>query len=360
MDRPVENDAERTIRVRSVVTCDTEVGVCRMCYGEMLANGMLVDMGEAVGIVAAQSIGEPGTQLTMRTFHTGGVAGGDDITQGLPRVVELFEARTPRGKAEIAEMDGRVEVEVTDDGRILRVHGARDEMMERELSRRAKLLVEDGEQVEVGQRLTEGPIDPHELLNVLGVRAAQLHLVQQVQEVYRSQGVPIHDKHVELIVRQMFRRVNVVDAGDTTFLPGEHVDRVRFKNANDAVLEQGGEPAAGRQMLMGITKASLATDSWLSAASFQETTRVLTEAALEVKTDPLVGLKENVIIGKLIPAGTGVGEYTSTRVGHTELPEQALPADIQEFLQSTESYEGDGSWGFGEGWGFDESAEGKA
>ena len=312
------SDEDRTVRVRSVLTCDTEIGVCRMCYGELLANGALVDLGEAVGIVAAQSIGEPGTQLTMRTFHTGGVA-GDDITQGLPRVVELFEARTPRGKAEISQLDGRVELETTEDGRVLRVHGNRDEVDEHELSRRAKLLVDDGETVTVGQKLTEGPIDPHELLGVLGVRASQLHLVGEVQDVYRSQGVPIHDKHVELIVRQMFRRVNVVDAGDTTFLPGEHVDRVKFKNANDAVLEQGGEPAAGRQMLMGITKASLATDSWLSAASFQETTRVLTEAALEVKSDPLVGLKENVIIGKLIPAGSGVGEYTTTAVGHTEL-----------------------------------------
>ena len=345
---------ERTVRVRSVVTCDTEIGVCRMCYGEMLANGALVDMGEAVGIVAAQSIGEPGTQLTMRTFHTGGVA-GDDITQGLPRVVELFEARTPRGKAEIAKLSGRVEIEAAEDeGRIVRVHGARDEMDEHELNRRAKLLVEDGQEVEVGQKLTEGPIDPHELLEVLGVRAAQLHLVNEVQSVYNSQGVPIHDKHVELIIRQMFRRVNVVEAGDTDFLPGEHVDRVKFKKANDLVLEQGGQPAAGRQMLMGITKASLATDSWLSAASFQETTRVLTEAALEVKNDPLVGLKENVIIGKLIPAGTGVDVYTDVRVGHTEVPDQALPADIAEFLASTESYEGDGSWGFGDGWGFGE------
>ncbi|MFA9432996.1 DNA-directed RNA polymerase subunit beta' [Egicoccus sp. AB-alg2] len=355
-------DEDRVVRVRSVLTCETEIGVCRGCYGELLANGAMVDMGEAVGIVAAQSIGEPGTQLTMRTFHTGGVASADDITQGLPRVVELFEARSPRGKAEIARIAGKVEIEETDRGRVLRIHGSRDQVDEHELPRGARLFrsddgsieVADGVQVEVGQQLTGGAIDPHELLEVLGVRTAQLHLVKEVQDVYRSQGVPIHDKHVELIVRQMFRRVNVVDAGDTTFLPGDNIDRVKFKKENDRVLAEGGQPAAGRQMLMGITKASLATDSWLSAASFQETTRVLTEAALESASDPLVGLKENVIIGKLIPAGTGLSDYRAIEVGHTEMPEQALPADIAEFLASTESYEGDGSWGFDGGWGFED------
>jgi len=356
------SDEDRIVRVRSVLTCETEIGVCRACYGELLANGAMVDMGEAVGIVAAQSIGEPGTQLTMRTFHTGGVASADDITQGLPRVVELFEARSPRGKAEIARIAGKVEIEETDRGRILRILGTRDQVDEHELLRGARLYrtddgsieIAEGVEVEVGQQLTTGAIDPHELLEVLGVRTAQLHLVKEVQDVYRSQGVPIHDKHVELIVRQMFRRVNVVDAGDTTFLPGDNIDRVKFKKENDRVLAEGGQPAAGRQMLMGITKASLATDSWLSAASFQETTRVLTEAALESASDPLVGLKENVIIGKLIPAGTGIAEYGAIQVGHTEMPEQALPADIAEFLASTESYEGDGSWGFDGGWGFED------
>ncbi len=356
-------DEHRVLRVRSVLSCETEIGVCRACYGELLANGAMVDMGEAVGIVAAQSIGEPGTQLTMRTFHTGGVASADDITQGLPRVVELFEARSPRGKAEIAQIAGRVELEDMDGGgRILRILGTRDQVDEHELPRGARLFRSDdgslevaaGAQVEVGQQLTVGAIDPHELLEVLGVRAAQLHLVQEVQDVYRSQGVPIHDKHVELIVRQMFRRVNVVDAGDAGFLPGDNIDRVRFNKENDRVLAEGGQPAAARPLLMGITKASLATDSWLSAASFQETTRVLTEAALESASDPLVGLKENVIIGKLIPAGTGVAEYHRIEVGHTEVPEQALPADIAEFLASTESYEGDGSWGFDGGWGYDD------
>ena len=359
---PQPTDEDRRIIVRSVVACDTEIGVCRACYGELLANGAMVDMGEAVGIVAAQSIGEPGTQLTMRTFHTGGVASADDITQGLPRVVELFEARSPRGKAEIAQIAGRVEIEEVDGGRILRINGTRDQVDEHELPRGARLFrsddgeieIGDGVEVEVGQQLTVGAIDPHELLEVLGVRTSQLHLVKEVQDVYRSQGVPIHDKHVELIVRQMFRRVSIVDAGDAGFLPGDTVDRVRFNKENDRVLAEGGQPAAARPLLMGITKASLATDSWLSAASFQETTRVLTEAALESASDPLVGLKENVIIGKLIPAGTGIDQYRDIEVGHTEMPEQALPADIAEFLASTESYEGDGSWGFESGWGFDD------
>ncbi|MGH3441077.1 MAG: DNA-directed RNA polymerase subunit beta' [Nitriliruptorales bacterium] len=358
-DEPLDNEPtpeDRVIKVRSVLTCETEFGVCRRCYGRMLATGRLVDIGEAVGIIAAQSIGEPGTQLTMRTFHTGGVA-GDDITQGLPRVVELFEARTPKGKAEIAGLAGKVEIEDAEGGRVLRIHGSRDEVAEYEVPRRARLRVEDGQEVTIGQQLTEGAVDPSELLEVLGARAAQLHLVTEVQDVYRSQGVPIHDKHVEIVVRQMFRRVHIVDPGDSGFLPGENVDRAVFQRENTAAAERGGEPATGRQLLMGITKASLATDSWLSAASFQETTRVLTEAAIESKEDSLIGLKENVIIGKLIPAGTGLTRYRSVQVGHTELPEQALPADIAEFLASTESYEGGGTWDFGEGWGYDYGEE---
>jgi len=305
--------------------------------------------------MAAQSIGEPGTQLTMRTFHTGGVAHASDITQGLPRVVELFEARSPRGKGEIARIAGTVEIEDDEDGgKILRIKASKDRIEEYAIPRHAQFAVEAGDKVEEGQLLTKGPIDPHELLEVLGVREAQLHLVREVQEVYRSQGVPIHDKHVELIVRQMFRRVNIVDPQDTTFLPGDNIDRVKFRAENDRVLEDGGEPAKGRALLMGITKASLATDSWLSAASFQETTRVLTEAALEASDDMLIGLKENVIIGKLIPAGTGIMDYRKVAVGHTEQPEQALPADLAEFLASTESYEGDGSWDFTDGWGYDD------
>ena len=357
-------DEDRTIEVRSVLFCDTPIGVCRRCYGRLMARGEAVDMGEAVGIIAAQSIGEPGTQLTMRTFHTGGVASADDITQGLPRVVELFEARSPKGKAAIARIAGRVAIEDGEDGRVLRVMGPRDMVDEHELPRGARLFrgedgldIEDGVEVEVGQQLTVGAIDPHDLLDVLGARAAQLHLVQEVQDVYRSQGVPIHDKHVELIVRQMFRRVQVVDSGDTAFLPGDSIDRKRFEGENERVLAEGGAPAAARPTLMGITKASLATDSWLSAASFQETTRVLTEASLGAATDPLVGLKENVIIGKLIPAGTGVEAYRRIEVAHTEMPEQALPADLAEFLSSTPSYEGDGSWGAA-GWGYDDGLGG--
>ncbi len=349
---PPPTRSDLAVRVRSVLTCDTDFGVCQACYGRSLAAGQLVDIGEAVGIIAAQSIGEPGTQLTMRTFHTGGVA-GEDITQGLPRVVELFEARSPRGKAEIARVAGRVSIEEDERGRAIRISGSREEVDEHDVSRRARLRVEDGDEVRIGQQLTEGAIDPHELLEVLGARSAQLHLVREVQDVYRSQGVPIHDKHVEIITRQMFRRVHLVDPGDTPFLPGENVDRSKFQRENAAAVERGGQPATGRQLLMGITKASLATDSWLSAASFQETTRVLTEAAIESKEDALIGLKENVIIGKLIPAGTGLRRYRNVQVGHKELPEQALPADIAEFLASTESYEGDGSWDFGEGWGYE-------
>ncbi len=361
-------DEDRVIEVRSVLFCETRIGVCRHCYGRLLARGHMVDMGEAVGIIAAQSIGEPGTQLTMRTFHTGGVASADDITQGLPRVVELFEARSPRGKAEIARIAGTVRIEDTDQGRVLRVMGPRDMVEEYELPRGARLFraedgsieIADGVDVTVGQQLTVGAIDPHDLLEVVGAREAQLHLVKEVQDVYRSQGVPIHDKHVELIVRQMFRRVNVVESGDTLFLPGDSVDRMRFAAENERVLEEGGSPAAARPMLMGITKASLATDSWLSAASFQETTRVLTEAALSSASDPLVGLKENVIIGKLIPAGTGIDDYRRIQVSHTEMPEQSLPQDLAEFLASTPSYEGDGSWtGFETGWSDDLSGFGQ-
>ncbi len=370
-------DEDRMIRGRSVLTCDTEVGICRQCYGQMLATGEVVDDGEAVGIIAAQSIGEPGTQLTMRTFHSGGVASADDITQGLPRVVELFEARSPRGKAEIAQIAGTLRIEVDEDDPTqvaMRIEGEGDEVVEYELpasprfyvgevsqwtdlgiadDNRGEIVITDGVEVAAGQQLTTGAVDPHELLDVLGPRAAQWFLVREVQEVYKSQGVPIHDKHVELIVRQMFRRVLVAEPGDAEFLPGETIDRVKFQRENGRLVEAGQQPAAGRQLLMGITKASLATDSWLSAASFQETTRVLTEAAIESRVDPLVGLKENVIIGKLIPAGTGLHRYSNIAVEHAELPEQALPADIAEFLASTESYEGDGSWGFNEGWGFD-------
>ncbi|GAB3761320.1 DNA-directed RNA polymerase subunit beta' [Nocardioides ginsengisegetis] len=307
------------VKVRSVLTCDAKTGTCAKCYGRSLATGKLVDIGEAVGIIAAQSIGEPGTQLTMRTFHTGGVASADDITQGLPRVVELFEARSPKGRSPISEAAGRVEIEETDKTRkILITPDDGSEVQEYPVSKRSRLLVADGEHIEVGQMLTVGTPDPQDVLRILGVRKAQEHLVDEVQNVYRSQGVSIHDKHIEIIVRQMLRRITVIESGETNLLPSDLVDRVLFEKENRRVVSEGGKPASGRPVLMGITKASLATESWLSAASFQETTRVLTDAAIHGRSDSLRGLKENVIIGKLIPAGTGLERYRNIRVEPTE------------------------------------------
>jgi DNA-directed RNA polymerase subunit beta' len=308
-----------TIKVRSVLTCESAVGVCAACYGRSLATGKLVDIGEAVGIIAAQSIGEPGTQLTMRTFHQGGTAGADDITQGLPRVTELFEARTPKGASPIAEAAGRITIEDTErQRRIILTPDNGDEVQAYPVLKRATLLVEDGDHVELGQQFVVGNLDPKEVLRVKGIRAVQQHLVDGVQGVYRSQGVPIHDKHIEVIVRQMMRKVTVVEHGDTELLPGELVDRSRYNEINRAALAEGKKTASARQEVMGITKASLATESWLSAASFQETTRVLTQAAMEGKSDPLMGLKENVIIGQLIPAGTGLSKYRNVSVEATE------------------------------------------
>ena len=313
-----------SVKVRSVLTCDSKVGTCAKCYGRSLATGKLVDIGEAVGIIAAQSIGEPGTQLTMRTFHTGGVA-GDDITQGLPRVVELFEARTPKGVSPIAEATGRIEIEETDKARrILLTPDDGSEQHAYPVSKRARLLVSDGAHVEVGTQLTQGSIDPKQVLRILGPRQTQQHLVDEVQSVYRQQGVSIHDKHIEVIVRQMLRRVTIIESGDADLLPGMLAERGRFEEENRRVVAEGGKPASGRPELMGITKASLATDSWLSAASFQETTRVLTEAAMEGKSDPLLGLKENVILGKLIPAGTGLMRYRAIEVEPTQEAKAAM------------------------------------
>lgn len=313
------------LKVRSVLTCDSKVGTCAKCYGRSLATGKLVDIGEAVGIIAAQSIGEPGTQLTMRTFHTGGAAAADDITQGLPRVVELFEARTPKGVAPIAEATGRIEIEDTDKARrILLTPDDGSEQHAYPVSKRSRLLVQDGDHVTVGTKLVQGAIDPKQVLRILGPRAAQKHLVDEVQMVYRQQGVSIHDKHIEVIVRQMLRRVTIIEAGDADLLPGELAERGRFEDENRRVMAEGGRPAAGRPELMGITKASLATESWLSAASFQETTRVLTQAAMEAKSDPLLGLKENVILGKLIPAGTGLPRYRNIKVEPTEEAKAAM------------------------------------
>lgn len=303
----------KKVKIRSVLTCSSRYGVCRNCYGRNLATGKTVDIGEAVGIIAAQSIGEPGTQLTMRTFHTGGVA-GDDITQGLPRVEELFEARKPKGQAiiseevgvvEIREVKGRREIDITaDDGgknTYLVPYGAR-------------LKVHNGDRVELGDELTEGSVNPHDLLKIKGVTSVQVYLLQEVQRVYRLQGVDINDKHIEVMIRQMLRKVRVEEPGDTPLLTGGLIDIFELLEENKRVETEGGEPAEGKAVLLGITKASLATDSFLSAASFQETTRVLTEAAIKGKMDPLLGLKENVIIGKLVPAGTGMSRYRNIEI----------------------------------------------
>jgi DNA-directed RNA polymerase subunit beta' len=306
----LRNDSKVTrVRVRSVLTCDAEVGVCAKCYGRSLATGKDIELGEAVGVIAAQSIGEPGTQLTMRTFHTGGVA-GKDIAGGLPRVVELFEARNPKGSARLVPVTGVVRI-LEDEGKGIPIKFIDDQGQEIEiiLPTGSRPLVKDGQNLEAGDRITDGPLDPKELMQIKGIRETQQYLVEEVQRVYRDQGVAIHDKHIELIVRQMTRRVSVQEPGDTHFLPGHRADSKEFRDVNRAIVEQGKKPAEGRPELMGITKASLATESWLSAASFQETTRVLTEAAIDGKSDHLVGLKENIIIGKLIPAGTGMDRY---------------------------------------------------
>jgi DNA-directed RNA polymerase subunit beta' len=285
--------------------------VCGLCYGRSLATGRLIELGEAVGVIAAQSIGEPGTQLTMRTFHTGGIA-GEDITHGLPRVVELFEARSPKGAAILARTSGVVRID--DDeikGKTVSIVGDDGSEEAYPVSPRdvSRLVVQDGQEVSAGDALMEGPKNPKDLVEIRGIRDTQQYLVDEVQKVYRDQGVSIHDKHIELIVRQMLRRVSVAEPGDSGFLPGERVDARVYADVNRTLVQEGKTPAEGRPELMGITKASLATDSWLSAASFQETTRVLTEAAIEGKSDQLLGLKENIIIGKLIPAGTGMTRY---------------------------------------------------
>ncbi len=298
----------KKMRIRSVLTCESKVGVCAKCYGANLATGDAVNVGEAVGIIAAQSIGEPGTQLTMRTFHTGGVA-GDDITQGLPRVEELFEARKPKGLAIITEISGTVKLSDTKKKREVIVTAEDGETKSYLIPYGSRIKVYDDDVVEAGDELTEGSVNPHDILKIKGLRGVQAYLLQEVQRVYRMQGVDINDKHIEVIVRQMMRKVKIEDAGDTSLLPGGLVDMLEFDSENAKALEAGLSPATGERTLLGITKASLATDSFLSAASFQETTRVLTEAAIKGKVDPLVGLKENVIIGKLIPAGTGMSRY---------------------------------------------------
>ncbi len=317
------------ITIRSVLTCRARHGVCIKCYGRNLATGKMVEIGEAVGIIAAQSIGEPGTQLTMRTFHTGGVA-GDDITQGLPRIQELFEARNPKGQAIITELSGKVtEIREVKDKREIEIAGE-TETKAYPVPYGSRLRVTVGQEIEAGDELTEGSVDPKEMLRVKGLRGVQNYLLREVQRVYRLQGVDIDDKHVEVMVHQMMRKVRIVDSGTTDLLPGTYVDLFVYEDANRAALLTGGEPAVARAALLGITKASLETDSFLSAASFQETTRVLTEAAIKGKVDRLLGLKENVIIGKLIPAGTGMSRYRNIDIVDAEVARNSRSIPITE------------------------------
>ncbi len=320
-----EKGSNVVVPVRSVLKCRAASGVCQACYGRAMATGALAQIGDAVGIVAAQSIGEPGTQLTMRTFHTGGVAGAD-ITHGLPRVVELFEARKPKGLAKIAEQDGVVSIEETDKALTVVITDEAGEEHRHAFPRRTRLFVAAGEKIIAGRQLNEGSVYPHELLAIRGRTETEQYLVKEVQEVYKSQGVDINDKHIELIVRQMLKKVRIDQKGDTDYLPGQFVDRFDFAKINDEVIAKDGEAAQFEDIILGITKASLNTTSFLSAASFQETTKVLTDAALEGKTDRLNGLKENVIIGKLIPAATGLKRYRRIEIE----PSQPLPRAIDD------------------------------
>ncbi len=316
------------VKIRTVLTCKSHIGVCAKCYGANMATGEAVQVGEAVGIIAAQSIGEPGTQLTMRTFHTGGVA-GDDITQGLPRVEELFEARKPKGLAIIAEFGGVVTIKDTKKKREVIV--TNNETMESKaylIPYGSRIKVQDNDVLEAGDELTEGSVNPHDILKIKGIRAVQDYMIQEVQRVYRLQGVEINDKHIEVIVRQMLKKIRIETNGDTAFLPGTLVDILEYEDENVRMLKEGLEAADGKQVMLGITKASLATNSFLSAASFQETTKVLTEAAIKGKVDPLIGLKENVIIGKLIPAGTGMKRYRSVKLDTDTLDEYMLSEEL--------------------------------
>ena len=302
------------VKIRTILTCKCKNGVCSKCYGANMATGEAVQVGEAVGIMAAQSIGEPGTQLTMRTFHNGGVA-GDDITQGLPRVEELFEARRPKGLAIITEIAGRATLSDTKKKReVIVTNEETGESKSYLIPYGSRIKVQDGVMLEAGDELTEGSVNPHDILKIKGLRATQDYMLQEVQRVYRLQGVEINDKHIEVIVRQMLKKIRIEEKGDTEFLPGTMVDVLDFEEVNEQLVAEGKEPATGEQIMLGITKASLATESFLSAASFQETTKVLTEAAIKGKIDPLVGLKENVIIGKHIPAGTGMRKYRDIRL----------------------------------------------
>ncbi len=329
----------QSLKIRTILTCRSHVGICAKCYGANMATGEAVQVGEAVGIIAAQSIGEPGTQLTMRTFHTGGVA-GDDITQGLPRVEELFEARKPKGLAIIAEFGGKVEIKDTKKKReVIVTNEETGESKAYLIPYGSRIKVADEQILEAGDELTEGSVNPHDLLKIKGIRAVQDYMLREVQRVYRLQGVDIADKHIEVIVRQMLKKVRIENNGDTDFLPGTLVDVLDYEDMNEALVAEGKEPAEGKQVLLGITKAALATSSFLSAASFQETTKVLTEAAIKGKIDNLIGLKENVIIGKLIPAGTGMKRYRNTRLSTDETE----TISFDEFAEEAEDDYGDGA-----------------
>ena len=321
------------VKIRTILTCKCKIGVCAKCYGANMATGEPVQVGESIGIIAAQSIGEPGTQLTMRTFHTGGVAGGD-ITQGLPRVEELFEARKPKGLAIITEIKGVATLKDTKKKReIIVTDNESGESKTYLIPYGSRIKVQDGDYLEAGDELTEGSVNPHDILRIKGVRAVQDYMLREVQRVYRLQGVEINDKHIEVIVRQMLKKIRVEDNGDADFLPGTLVDVLDFEEKNQELIAEGKEPAEGKQVMLGITKASLATNSFLSAASFQETTKVLTEAAIKGKIDPLIGLKENVLIGKLIPAGTGMKKYANIHLDTDVIPEEEDTLDLEDDIQ---------------------------
>ena len=330
-----------SLKIRTILTCKSHIGICAKCYGSNMATGEAVQVGESVGIIAAQSIGEPGTQLTMRTFHTGGVAGGD-ITQGLPRVEELFEARKPKGLAIITEIAGTVTILDIKKKREVQVTGEDGESKTYLIPYGSRIKVQDGQVLEAGDELTEGSVNPHDILKIKGIRAVQDYMLREVQRVYRLQGVDINDKHIEMIVHQMLKKVRVEDNGDSDVLPGTLIDVLDFEEMNEKLEAEGLRPAEGKQVMLGITKASLATNSFLSAASFQETTKVLTEAAIKGKVDPLIGLKENVIIGKLIPAGTGMKRYQNVRLSTemNEFSELNLEEDLdEEGLELTEEFD---------------------
>ncbi|MBR2495698.1 MAG: DNA-directed RNA polymerase subunit beta' [Clostridia bacterium] len=340
MSKEIEKVGIESVKVRSVLTCRSKNGVCAKCYGKNMANGKPVGIGEAVGIIAAQSIGEPGTQLTMRNFHSGGVAGGEDITQGLPRVEELFEARKPKGMAIVCEYSGKANVRNDNGIKTVVITLEDGSTKEYQIPYGVKLKVDEKgiTEVEPGTVLTEGSVNPHDILKTRGVKGVQEYITMEVQSTYRSQGVEINDKHIEVIVRQMLKKVKVEDVGDTDILPGDLMDVIDYEAANEKALMQGGRPATAKRELLGITKASLATDSWLASASFQETARVLTESAIRNKVDPLIGLKENVIIGKLIPAGTGLAKHSATG---NEFDYMGVNAKAEELAMDVEDYEED-------------------